>query len=114
MQKVQKESLDRLIFFDNIRYLMVLLVVVLHSAGAYSNHTSWWTVNDTNSIFFDYLLGVLDVFLMPTLFFIAGFFALPSLQQKGKWRFIKSKFRRLAIPWLLGIVLLIPIIEHGA
>ena len=73
MQKVQKESLDRLIFFDNIRYLMVLLVVVLHSAGAYSNHTSWWTVNDTNSIFFDYLLGVLDVFLMPTHFFIAGF-----------------------------------------
>lgn len=112
MLKVQKESLDRIVFFDNIRYLMVLLVVVLHSACGYSNHTSWWTVNDTNSIFFDYLLGVLDVFLMPTLFFIAGFFALPSLQQKGKWLFIKSKLRRLAIPWLLGIVLLIPIIDY--
>lgn len=112
MQMVQKVSADRVIFFDNIRYLMVLLVVVLHSACGYSNYTTWWTVNDTNSIFFDYLLGVLDVFLMPTLFFIAGYFALPSLQQKGKWLFIKRKLRRLAIPWLLGIVLLVPIINY--
>jgi len=70
MQIVQKESADRVIFLDNIRYLMVLLVVVLHSALAYTNNASWWTVNDENSIFIDYLLGVLDVFLMPTLFLL--------------------------------------------
>jgi len=112
MQIVQKTPPDRVVFFDNIRYLMVLLVVVLHSACGYSNYTRWWTVDDSNSIFFDYLLGVLDVFLMPTLFFIAGFFAWPSLQKKGKWLFIKSKLRRLAIPWLLGICLLVPIINY--
>jgi fucose 4-O-acetylase-like acetyltransferase len=105
-------STDRILFFDNIRYLMVLLVVVLHSACGYSNYTTFWAVNDTNSIFFDYLLGILDVFLMPTLFFIAGYFAIPSLEQKGKWLFIKSKFKRLGIPWLLGIVLLVPIINY--
>lgn len=109
---VQKESADRIVFFDNIRYLMVLLVVILHSALGYSNNASWWTVNDENSIFIDYLLGVLDVFLMPTLFFIAGYFALPSLQQKGKWLFIKGKLKRLGIPWLLGVFLLVPIINY--
>lgn len=109
---VQKASDDRIVFFDNIRYLMVLLVVVLHSACGYSNYTTWWTVNDTNSIFFDYLLLILDIFLMPTLFFISGYFALPSLQQKGKWLFIKSKMKRLGIPWLLGVVLLAPIINY--
>ena len=112
MPIVQKESTDRVIFLDNIRYLMVLLVVVLHSALGYTNNASWWTVNDENSIFIDYLLGVLDVFLMPTLFFIAGYFALPSLQQKGKWLFIKVKLKRLGIPWLLGIFLLVPIINY--
>jgi glucan biosynthesis protein C len=112
MQMVEKESTDRVIFLDNIRYLMVLLVVVLHSALGYTNNASWWTVNDENSIFIDYLLGVLDVFLMPTLFFIAGYFALPSLQQKGKWLFIKGKLKRLGIPWLLGVFLLIPIINY--
>ena len=105
-------SANRIGFFDNIRYLMVLLVVVLHSACAYSNNTQWWTVNDANSILFDYLLGVLGVFLMPTLFFIAGYFALTSLQQKGKWLFIKSKLIRLGIPWLLGVILMVPMINY--
>ena len=100
---------NRIVYFDNIRYLMVLLVVVLHSACGYSNNTQWWAVNDSNSIFFDYLLGMLGVFLMPTLFFIAGYFALPSLHEKGKWLFIKSKLKRLGIPWLLGVVLVVPI-----
>jgi len=112
MQMVQNESADRVIFLDNIRYLMVTLVVVLHSALGYTNNASWWTVNDENSIFIDYLLGVLDVFLMPTLFFIAGYFTLPSLQQKGKWLFIRGKLKRLGIPWLLGIFLLVPIINY--
>jgi glucan biosynthesis protein C len=112
MQMDHEVSANRIGFFDNIRYLMVLLVVVLHSACAYSNNTQWWTVNDANSIFFDYLLGVLGVFLMPTLFFIAGYFALTSLQQKGKWLFIKSKLIRLGLPWLLGVILMVPMINY--
>jgi glucan biosynthesis protein C len=112
MQMDHKISANRVGFFDNIRYLIVLLVVVLHSACAYSNNTQWWTVNDANSIFFDYLLGVLGVFLMPTLFFIAGYFALTSLQQKGKWLFIKSKLIRLGLPWLLGVILMVPMINY--
>ena len=112
MQKVYRASTDRVVFFDNIRYLMVLLVVVLHSACGYSKYTTWWTVNDTNSIFFDYLLLILDIFLMPTLFFISGYFALPSIHKKGTWKFIKSKFIRLGIPWLLGVILLAPVINY--
>jgi len=112
MQTIQKVPTERVIFLDNIRYLMVLLVVVLHSACGYSYNTTWWSVNDENSIFFNYVLGILGIFLMPTLFFIAGYFALPSLQQKGRWLFIRSKLKRLGIPWLLGVVLMAPIINY--
>ena len=83
MQMFQKTSTDRLFFFDNIRYLTVMLVVVLHSACGYSNYMPHWLVNDANSIFFDYLLVILGVFLMPVLFFIAGYFTLPSLQKRA-------------------------------
>ena len=112
MQLIQKASADRVVFFDNIRYLMVILVVVLHSACGYSNFIPYWIVNDTNSIFFDYLLGILDVFLMPTLFFIAGYFALPSLLKKGRWLFIRSKLKRLGNPWILGVVFLPPFLNY--
>ena len=84
MHMDHKMSANRIGFFDNIRYLMVLLVVVLHSACAYSNNTQWWTVNDANSILFDYLLGVLGVFLMPTLFFNRRLFCINVLATKGQ------------------------------
>ena len=99
----------RILFFDNIRYLLVLLVVVLHVACGYSHYTTWWAVNDDNSVIFDFILRVLGVFLMPTLFFIAGYFTLPSLHRNGTWLFLKSKLIRLGIPWLVGVVLLGPV-----
>lgn len=109
MTPIQSTESERILFFDNIRYLMVLLVVVLHAACGHSHYTTWWAVNDDNSVFFDFILRILGVFLMPTLFFIAGYFALPSLHRKGTWPFIKSKLIRLGIPWLIGVVLLGPV-----
>ncbi len=109
MQPTRKSEDDRVLFLDNTRYLFVLLVVVLHAACSYSYYTTWWSVNDDNSVFFDYILRTLGVFLMPGLFFIAGYFALPSLQKKDTWLFIKNKFKRLGFPWLIGVTLLGPI-----
>ncbi len=101
---------SRIFYMDNLRYLIVLMVVVLHTACGYTNHSNWWPVNDDNSPFFDSLILFFDVFLMPSLFFIAGYFALPSLNKKnGTWFFIKSKLKRLGIPWLAGCFLFVPI-----
>ena len=99
---------DRIFYLDNLRYLMVLLVVVLHVACAYSHYTTWWAVNDDNAAAFDFILRLLGVMLMPTLFFIAGYFALPSLQRKGTWPFIQSKLYRLGIPCLIGVMVVVP------
>ena len=112
MRTAQKPFDDRILFFDNIRYLMVLLVVVFHSAAAYSHYSTWWPINDNNSVFFDYVCHLFDIFLMPTLFFIAGYFALPSLRKKNTWHFVKNKIKRLGIPWLIGVMLMGPIKDY--
>lgn len=103
------EDNDRKLFFDNIRYFLVFLVVVYHMAASYSHYGAWWAVNDDNSVFFDSLIRLLGVFLMPAFFFIAGYFALPSLHRYGTWNFLKKKIIRLGIPWLIGVLLLGPI-----
>ena len=100
---------ERIFFLDNVRYLLVFSVVVFHMTCSYSHYTTWWAVNDDNSVFFDYLFRFLDVFLMPTLFFIAGYFALSSLHRYGTWLFLQKKIIRLGVPWLIGIILLGPI-----
>jgi peptidoglycan/LPS O-acetylase OafA/YrhL len=109
---VDNNNVSRIVFLDNIRYLMVLLVVILHAGCAYSKFIPWWAVNDINADMIDYLLAILDVFLMPVLFFIAGYFAFPSLHKKGTMAFLRGKCRRLGLPWVVGVFLLPPLINY--
>lgn len=90
----------------------MLAVVVYHAVGAYSTFTPYWPVHDGSSIVADFTRQVFDVFMMPIFFFIAGYFALPPLQRKGIWLFLKSKFKRLGIPWLLAILIVVPMIRY--
>ena len=54
----------------------------------------------------------LDVFLMLILFFIAGYFALPSLNKKGVKQFLTCKLKRLGLPLLVGILFVLPILDY--
>ncbi|THB65202.1 MAG: hypothetical protein D6B27_09040 [Gammaproteobacteria bacterium] len=109
MLKKDLNQNGRVVFLDNIRYLIVLLVVVLHVAVAYSGMMPHWPVNDNNSVLFDIFLGICDISLMPAMFFIAGYFVLKSIRKTGASRFILSKVIRLGIPWLVGVILFQPI-----
>lgn len=107
---MQSTPNDRVLFLDNLRWVIIFLVITLHAGCAYSFYTTYWAVNDNNSRFFDILLGILLLFEMPTLFFISGYFAIPSFNSKTTASFfIKRKINRLAIPWLVGVVLLGPV-----
>ncbi|MBW2576290.1 MAG: acyltransferase family protein [Deltaproteobacteria bacterium] len=111
---IPTSSINRLIFLDNLRYLFVIGVVIQHATMAYMPST-WWPVADEPSLLVSFLTGFFDGFLMPSLFFIAGFFAIPSMINKSVTQFIKGKFRRLGIPWLactLFIGPILPLIYH--
>jgi len=99
----------RVAFMDNIRYLMVVLVVVYHSVAAYAIVAPHWTVHDTNSFAADVIRELLDVFIMPVLFFAAGYFALPSLEKNGLGEFLKDKVKRLLVPWALAVFIVLPL-----
>lgn len=103
----------RITFLDNIRVLMVFCVVVVHSAAAYTNSISWWYVRDSQtSTLFDVVAFLLDIFQMPVLFFIAGYFAFPSLYKRGSAGFLMSKLKRLGIPLVLIGIFLVPVMPY--
>jgi peptidoglycan/LPS O-acetylase OafA/YrhL len=54
-------------------------------------------------------VGFNDVFFMSLMFFVSGLFVWPSLQRKGPGRFVKDRFRRLGIPFLVAAALLAPL-----
>lgn len=104
---------NRFIFFDNLRYLMVLLVLIFHSGASYGSMVAFWPYHDPNPTeFVDIIMLLFDVFMMSILFFIAGYFALPSLQKKGGRGFLKDKFKRLGIPWLVVTSLVLPVLDY--
>ncbi len=104
---------ERLVFLDKIRYSVVLLVVVLHAACAYTNIIPWWSVLDAErSTLLDLFIILLDMFVMPVLYFIAGYFALPSLRKHGAGGFAIRKLKRLGLPLLLLGIFLVPVVGY--
>jgi glucan biosynthesis protein C len=99
----------RVIFMDNLRYLMVVLVIVYHAVAAYAIVAPHWTVHDTSMFAADIVRELFDVFMMPILFFAAGYFTLPSLAKKGVREFLKDKVKRILIPWALAVLIVAPL-----
>ena len=101
-------------FLDNLRAFVVVLVIVLHGSMSYMAYApTWWYVLDKqNSLLFTMLVLLVDVPIMPILFFIAGYFALPSLQKRGATAFVKEKFTRVGLPWIFGALFLAPLTAY--
>ena len=86
---------NRVIFFDNLRYFLVICVVLQHAANAY-NTLDWWPVADQDtSMIVGWLSAWFDTFTMPLIFYIAGYFALATMQKKDMTSFLKGKLRRM-------------------
>jgi glucan biosynthesis protein C len=99
----------RLAFMDNLRYLMVVLVIVYHAVAAYAINAPHWVIHDTSMLAADIVRELFDVFMMPILFFVAGYFALTSLEKKGVWEFLKDKVKRILVPWALAVFIVAPL-----
>ncbi len=93
---------ERYLFLDNIRYLMVVFVVIFHASMSYSTIVPWWSVVDSSqNELINVLIVILNSFQLPVLFFISGYFVLPGLRKQGTGVFVRLKLKRLGIPLIL-------------
>lgn len=111
-QIINIDNTNRLASLDNLRTLMVLLVLIFHSAASYSSVPFWPFHEDNPSKLIDLFMLLVDSFAMAILFFIAGYFALPSMQKRDVWHFLKGKLKRLGLPWLIVTILLLPMLDY--
>ena len=95
---------------DHLRVVVIFLVVLLHGIITYMEYPPpWWYVLDSRrSIVFTFMVLLIDVPIMQTMFFLAGYFAWPSLAKRGPARFFTDKIRRIGIPWVFGVLVLAP------
>jgi len=109
----QNSEKNRIYFLDNLRTFIIFLVVCYHTGWVYesSGVLSWaWIVDDPSKNNFVGLFNlILDMFMMPVMFFISGYFAPLSLKRKTGKSFLISRFRRLMVPWILAVLILLPL-----
>src|SRR5215475_7560299 len=114
---------------DNLRGIVILIVLGFHSALAYVSWVSppavpfdsppynWraFPIVDQHRFFgFDLFCAWQDVYLMSLMFFLSGLFVWPSLQRKGAFGFVRERALRLGIPYALGIAVVIPFAVYPA
>ena len=114
---------------DNLRGIVILIVLGFHSALAYVSWVSppvvpfdsppynWraFPIVDQQRFFgFDLMCAWQDVYLMSLMFFLSGLFVWPSLQRKGAFGFVRQRALRLGIPYVFGITVVIPIAVYPA
>jgi len=104
-------SRPRMLFIDNLRWTMIILVISMHAADTYSPLGNWY-FEDRRPLSAAALLTFatwqmyLQSFFMGLLFFIAGYFAPASLDRKGRLQFVRERAFRLGLPVLFYMFVL--------
>ncbi len=109
MNAPAQDATTRTIFLDNIRTWMVLIVIVFHVALGYGSISLWPVYDPPRIVVADWIYWIGDVFMMAILFFVAGYFSVPSISRRGTASFLKRKAIRLLVPCFLVTLLLNPI-----
>jgi len=100
----------RIYFLDNLRTFLILMVVVLHSGLVYEAvlQNSWIVVDPVKNNNIGLIRMYLDLFVMFSIFFISGYFVPASVKKQSSITYLKSKFKRIMLPWLIAVFTLIP------
>ena len=120
VQEPSIEGRDITIYY--LRTFLIILVVLLHAALAYTLFSTYdetrWTdssapiVDASRWPFLDWFVLYLDTFFMPLLFLISGLFVFSSLKRKKACPFLRSRLRRLGIPFVFSVLFIAPLAFH--
>jgi fucose 4-O-acetylase-like acetyltransferase len=111
-------SAPRLAWVDQLRTLVIVLVVNMHACVTYSHVGSWYVMEMpepplATRIAFVFWQAHLQSFFMGILFLLAGYFAHGSIERRGPAGFVRERFVRLGLPTLLYMVAIHPLIVFG-
>ena len=103
----------RVLFFDQIRALMIALVIAIHVVPL--AFTSGWigvrvpTTGSPDAFFVvagSFFAYFCNTFFMCMLFLISGYFVPRSVHKKGIARYLKDRLLRIGVPFLVGLLLI--------
>ena len=113
---VKPSAAGRLLFIDNIRVFLTILVILQHLMVTYAGTGSWFYKEDRQD-FITAALGqwfcaVNQAFFMSFFFMISAYFMPASYDRKGPGRFLSDRLIRLGIPLVIFSWLIEPLLNY--
>ena len=99
---------ERRNWMDNLRNLTILLLFPVHTFMIWNDFGFRFYIWMGENKLLSTLIVLINPWFMPLLFVLAGMSARYALEKKTRKQFIKSRFQKLIIPFLAGIVFLVP------
>ena len=109
-----KKSGPRLLFIDNIRIILICLVIMTHCSITYGGPGSWYFTDPGNGPGTPFILTMLDAlnqaFFMGFFILVSAYFIPASIGRKGRDQFARDRLVRLGIPLVVWLLFINPLI----
>ena len=98
---------------DALRAVAMLVGVVIHAAMSFMEPVFplWAAVDNSRGLAYSALIFLLHVFRMQIFFLLAGFFAAMLVERRGWLGFARHRLLRIGLPFLIGLVVLAPMVQ---
>jgi len=115
-QSTSAITTSRLIFVDNIRIFLTILVILFHLMITYAGTGSWYYMEGQEDLFTSaigaWFLTVTQAYFMGLFLLISAYFVPGSYDRKGAGRFLKDRVIRLGIPLALYSWIIRPLLAY--
>lgn len=106
----------RVAYIDNLRWTVIIMVVLIHACVTYSGIGGWFykepsTLDPIAKLVFSFYESFSQAFFMGILFFVAATFVPGSYDRKGFGKFLADRLVRLGAPVLVFMLVLDPLIR---
>lgn len=99
----------RVFYVDWLRILAVLLLIPFHTTRIFDVWEDFYVKNAETSAALSYgIVGWLNFWHMPLLFLLAGAATWYALGSRGVGGYVKERIKRLLIPLLFGVLVIVP------
>lgn len=113
-EKVKPQN--RLLYLDNLRIYLIIIVILHHASLAYGGSGAWSVrdpaVDAISPIFLIIFNVISSSYFMSAFFLLAGYFTPRSLERKGSKQFLKDRVIRLVIPIVIYTTIIAAINDY--
>jgi glucans biosynthesis protein C len=119
MAVLQERRSARSVDLDNLKVVLIALIIVIHAILGYSTVEAWTytefrevTLTPGIEVALFVIAAPFALFMIGLLFLVAGLLTTPSIERKGAVTFARDRLVRLGVPFVLYVLLVQPTVTY--